>query len=184
MKVIITIKLHFFYGCGIFYPIGFFENEPSKINNFWGGKEPKGRFFAPDNYGQTSHSALNAWRTNPKGRLRGGYPLTRILIFFNPQHSWSGLKKIPRPQVHVFKPIHWTPLGKKLNLALPFTIKNWARLFYITGWKNSGSSVHKFSHSERIQKFPLWRVADSYAGRIHRIRVDRNRIRKKKKVAD
>ena len=57
MKVIITIKLHFFYGCGIFYPIGFFENEPSKVNNFEVEKSQKAGFFAPDNYGQTSHSA-------------------------------------------------------------------------------------------------------------------------------
>ena len=41
-------------------------------------------------------------------------------------------------------------------------------------------SVFKNFHSgERIKK-----VADSYAGRIHRIRVDGNRIRKKEKVAD
>ena len=57
MKVIITIKLHFFYGCGIFYPIGFFVNEPSKINNFEVEKSQNAGFFAPDNYDQTSHSA-------------------------------------------------------------------------------------------------------------------------------
>ena len=51
MKVIMTIKLHFFYSCGIFYPIGFFENVPSKINNFEVEKSQKVGFFAPDNYG-------------------------------------------------------------------------------------------------------------------------------------
>ena len=126
-------------------------------------------------------------------------PSTRILIFLNPQLFWSGKKKIPRPQVSVLKPIHWTPLGilaaehapwsaRNLDLALPFTVKNWARFFYVTGLKNSGSSVHKFPDSERIQKFHsrerIQKVADSYAGRIHRIRVDGNRIRKKKNVAD
>ena len=114
--------------CGTFYPIGFFEKEPNKINSFWSGKEPKGKFFL---------------RLIITAKHHIQPPSTRILIFLNPRLFWSGLKKIPRPQVSVFKPIHWTPLGilaaehasqsaRNLNLALPFTVKNWARFFYVT----------------------------------------------------
>ena len=139
-------------------------------------KSQKAGFFAPDNYGQTSHSA-------PFNTYPDIFESTTFLIRIKKNSTSTGTRiqtdsldssgnigsrasDAKRAKFESFSAFHGKELGS---------------IFLRHRIKNSGSSVHIFPDSERIQKFPLWRVADSYVGRIHRIRVDGNRIRKKKK---
>ena len=57
MKVIITIKLHFFMVVAYFIQSDFLKTSLAKLTTFEVEKSQKAGFFAPDNYGQTSHSA-------------------------------------------------------------------------------------------------------------------------------
>ena len=95
MKVIITIKLHFFMVVAYFIQSDFLKTSLAKLTTLrW--KRAKRQVFL---------------RLIITAKHHIQPPSTRILIFFNPQHFWSVLKKIPPTQVHVFKPIHWTPLN-------------------------------------------------------------------------
>lgn len=95
MKVIITIKLHFFMVVAYFIQSDFLKTSLAKLTTLrW--KRAKRQDFL-------------CLIITAKHHIQP--PSTRILIFFNPQHFWSILKKIPPTQIHVFKPIHWTPLG-------------------------------------------------------------------------
>ena len=95
MQVIITIKLHFFMVVAYFIQSDFLKTSLAKLTTLrW--KRAKRQVFL---------------RLIITAKHHIQPPSTRILIFFNPQHFWSVLKKIPPTQVHVFKPIHWTPLN-------------------------------------------------------------------------
>ena len=78
-----------------FFQSDFLKKSLVKLTAFDVEKSQKASFFAPNNYGQTSHSA-------PVNTYSDIFESTAILI---------RIKKIPRPQVSVVKPIHWTPLG-------------------------------------------------------------------------
>ena len=57
MKVIITIQLHFSMVVAHFILSEFLKTSLAKLTTFEVEKSQKAGFFAPDNYGQTSHSA-------------------------------------------------------------------------------------------------------------------------------
>ena len=57
MKVIIAIKLHFSMVVAHFILSEFLKTSLAKLTTFEEEKSQKAGFFAPDNYGQTSHSA-------------------------------------------------------------------------------------------------------------------------------